>query len=313
LFAEAPKTDPNYFLLYSDIHLNADRKYIHNYLNMGATNMWDNFEQVCRESLALPRRPAAVLINGDIACRKGLPEDYATALSAMRPLRETGLTVHWALGNHDDRTNITKAAEADETLVGEMADRRVLLLQAPSANLFVLDSLHETDKTPGQLGEGQLAWLAAALDRHTDRPAIIFVHHQPFLIKPEMGDGTKLEDYVRSQKALEQPPVTPGSPAPPSPKPANLALLDTLPLLNVLLPRKHVKANFFGHPHEYTHKVIDGLHLVNLPSTAWIFIKGQPLGWMDMSLHSKGAKLRLYCLDPNHPLQHDQLELQWRA
>jgi 3',5'-cyclic AMP phosphodiesterase CpdA len=313
LFALDAKADPNYFVLFSDIHLHADRQFVHE-STTGRNNMWANFQQLCGEALALPRRPAAVLINGDIAFHKGLANDYVTAIAAMQPLRQAGLPVHWALGNHDERTNLSNAAAVDDAIVPDVIDRRVLLLQSPRATLFMLDSLDVTDKAPGIVGTAQLSWLAAALDRHADRPAIVFVHHQPYLRKPEThdgnvqswGDGTHLADYVRSQQSLDAAPANP-------PRPANDALLDSVPLLDVLLPRRQVKAYIFGHTHEYSHKIIQGMHLLNLPSTAWIFIKGQPLGWMDMQIEPTSAKFQLYCLDQNHPLQHDRLDLQWRA
>jgi Icc protein len=81
----------------------------------------------------------------------------------------------------------------------------------------------------------------------------------------------------------------------------------------VIVPRKNVKAYFYGHRHEYKHRQVDGLHIVALPSTAWIFIKGEPLAWTDLQVEENGAKLRLYCLDPQHPKHKNQLDLKWRA
>jgi Icc protein len=330
VFALETKADPNYFALISDIHLHANRDYVYKSAT-GSTNMWENFQQVSREVLALPARPAAVLINGDVAFHQGRSEDYATAMAAMLPLRAAGLPVHWALGNHDDRANVAKAAAPDDALVSDLADRRVLIVSSPMANIFMLDSLTLPNKTPGLLGEKQLAWLAAALDRHADRPAIVFVHHHPFLHKPmdlpagaTWGNGTLLADYVQSQRSLvHAEPADPGgeslynqtadAPAVAGKPALSGALNDTVPLLNILLPRKHVKAWFYGHTHAYTHKQIEGLHLVNLPATGWLFAKNQPLGWMDMRLQPVGAKLQLHCLVANHPLQHDRLELEWRS
>jgi 3',5'-cyclic-AMP phosphodiesterase len=319
LFSAEAKTDANHFVLFSDIHLHANKSFIHDQGN-GATNMWANFKQACEEALALPTRPACVLINGDIAFHKGLVEDYATAIEAMKPLREAGLTVHWALGNHDDRNNVS-ATMPDENAIKELSGRRVMMISSPRANIFILDSLRITDNTPGLLGDEQLTWLAGALDRHADTPAIVFVHHQPYLGTPEMGDGTDLQDYVHSQKFLEQSALkkvdaaTDGSYAAASKTstaPPNTALLDTLPLLNVLLPRKQVKAYFFGHTHVYSHKMIEGMHLINLPATGWVFDKRQPLGWTDMHLEKNRAGLQLNCLNHKHPLQHDRLDIQWR-
>lgn len=330
LAAEKP-IDPNHFALISDIHLHANRDFVYNN-NTGASDMWQNFQQVSREVLALPTRPAAVLINGDIAFHEGLPGDYATAMAAMTPLREGGLPVHWALGNHDDRKNIAQAAAPDSTLVPELTDRRVMIVSSPLANIFMMDSLRQTNNTPGLLGDEQLAWLAAALDRHTDRPAIVFVHHNPFLKKPEApagqslvwGNGTLLSDYTQTRAGWEssgivntvnettygQTPVPADVLAKPAP---NEALIDTVPLLNVLIPRQHVKLWCFGHTHAYSHKKVEGMHLVNLPATGWLFAKNQPLGWMDLHLQPAGARLQLHCLVPNHRLQGDQLNLEWRA
>jgi hypothetical protein len=119
LLAKSRKSDPNYFALLSDIHLHADKTFLHD-SPAGPANMWVNLQQACKELLASPSFPSAVLINGDIAFRHGLTEDYDTALAAMKPLREAGLTVHWALGNHDDRSNISKAALPDRALVPEV-------------------------------------------------------------------------------------------------------------------------------------------------------------------------------------------------
>jgi hypothetical protein len=317
--------DPNYFALISDIHLHANREFVYNSA-AGPSDMWKNFAQASREVLALPTRPAAVLINGDIAFHEGLPADYATAMAAMTPLREGGLPVHWALGNHDDRKNIALAAAPDSSLVPDLADRRVMMIPSPRANIFIMDTLKDTNKTPGLLGEKQLSWLAAALDAHADRPAIVFVHHNPFLHQPEKpaegsapwAEGNQLTDYVQSQWALEH--SSPagggawGSFATGPAKPVeNSGLLDTLPLLNVLLPRKQVKILLFGHTHAYSHKEVEGMHLVNLPATSYLFAKNQPLGWMDMRVQPAGVKMQLNCLVANHPKQHDQLDLKWRT
>src|SRR5712671_4089741 len=53
--------------------------------------------------LALPRRPAAVIINGDLAFKVGKPGDYRNFIPHIAPLRKAGLPVHLTLGNHDNR------------------------------------------------------------------------------------------------------------------------------------------------------------------------------------------------------------------
>lgn len=306
LLALDAAADPNYLALISDIHLNADRHFANVQKNgLGPDNMWDHFQQAASEVVALPERPSAVIINGDIAFREGRMEDYATAVRAMKPLREAGLPVHWALGNHDDRNHAAVAAGPDAAQVSEITDHRVMTLQTPRANIFIMDSLNATNFTPGLLGAAQIAWLAAALDRHADRPAIVFVHHHPYLPTPAADQFG--EDLPKNGEI--QVPV----PAPDGKLPKTGALMDTAQLLQVLLPRKHVKMWLFGHTHHYNHRVVQGLHLVNLPATGYPFVKGQPVGWMDLRIESAGAKLQLHCLDPKHPLQGDRLDLPWRA
>jgi len=119
-------------------------------------------------------------------------------------------------------------------------EKQVLIVASPQANWFVLDSLDQTDKTPGKLGGEQLQWLARALDQATDKPALVMVHHQP-----------------------DNRPVVNG-------------LVDTDDLFEVLSPRRHVKALFFGHTHVWLATERDGIHLVNLPPTAYVFAPGQP-------------------------------------
>src|SRR5205823_12489144 len=70
--------DPHRFVLLSDIHIDADRKFA-----KAETNVWNNLQQAAGEILATatPTRPAAALVNGDLTHHKGLPEDYATVVA----------------------------------------------------------------------------------------------------------------------------------------------------------------------------------------------------------------------------------------
>jgi 3',5'-cyclic-AMP phosphodiesterase len=223
-------------------------------------------------------RPAPVLITGDCARLNGVSGDYTTLIEAVKPLRDAGLPVHMILGNHDDRANFWKALPADEARTPGLNDHHVLALSTPRANLILLDSLEITNKTPGVLGADQLAWLARTLDADTTKPAMVFVHHHPIVVVPTKFPG----------------------------------LTDHKALLDCILPRKHVKALFFGHTHDWTHATRDGLHMVNLPPTAWIFEKARPQGWVDARLRNNGVTLALHTLDPKHPDHGQVLDLAWR-
>src|SRR4051794_16068053 len=102
--ADAPATDPHRFALLSDLHIAADPAVVARGVNMSNT-----LKQAWGGVLALEPRPAAVIVDGDLAYLKGLGEDYATVVGQLKPLREGGMPVHLTLGNHDDRVRFWEA------------------------------------------------------------------------------------------------------------------------------------------------------------------------------------------------------------
>lgn len=265
--------DPDRVALFSDTHVWEKRDEM-----VREVNMAKNLEQACRESLEGERRPAHTLVCGDCAYLTGETADYTVLIDLLKPLREAQVPVHLVLGNHDHRERFRAALPSDDA--GEkagLAERHVMIVPTPRANWFLLDSLDVTNKTPGVLGDAQRQWLAKALDAHADKPAIVMVHHTP-----------------------DERPMTPG-------------LVDTPALFETLLPRKHVKAIFFGHSHVWSVTQREGLHLVNLPPTAYVFDKKHPNGWVDATLAADGMRLRLHCLDKSHAANGQTHELKWRA
>ena len=274
--------DPHRFVLVSDIHIDADRTFA-----KSETNVWKNLNQAVAEIMATTTttRPAAVLINGDLSHHQGNPGDYANVLEGLAPLRTGGMTLHMAMGNHDHRANFWKAMPADEARQPGVADRQICVVEAPRANFVMLDSLDKTAAAPGVLGAPQLAWLGKALDARKDKPAIVFVHHDP---DPRTAEQKK------------------------DPKSKGGSLTDTQALLDVVMPRKQVKALIFGHTHDWHHYERDGVQFVNLPPTAWLFKAGRPRGWVDMNLTETGATFELRSLDTKHPEHGQKLDLKWR-
>jgi Icc protein len=283
--AAAQTPDRHRLVLLSDIHLDADPKFF----KMNA-NPWDGFAQACSEILATPA-PAAVLINGDLTHHQGNPEDYATVIEALKPLRQAGLTLHMTVGNHDNRENFFKAfaaakdAAADPARPREIPDRQTLLLEFPRANILVLDSLGIVAETPGLLGLKQLAWLKKNLDARPEKPAIVFTHHDP-----DQRTDEEKKDPKKKLTGLE----------------------DTHAFLDIILPRKQVKAYVFGHTHEWHYQQREAVHFINLPPTAWLFKEGPPRGWIDLNLTETGATFELHSLDPKHPQHGQKLDLKWR-
>lgn len=145
------------------------------------------------------------------------------------------------------------------------------VIELPNANLILLDSGRK-----GILGEEQLVWLAQQLDEWADKPALVFGHFNPY---PNRG--------VRPIKGMR----------------------DGSSLLKVLAKRKHARAYFYGHTHEWQQDQRDHLHLINQPAVSYYFGKGHAHGWVDMKLTEKSADLELHCINPKHKQQGDQRQI----
>jgi 3',5'-cyclic AMP phosphodiesterase CpdA len=273
--ADGARADPDRFALLSDVHIHADKA-----TRTGDTVVWETLSQAVREIVALDPPPAATIVNGDCAHMRGRREDYATFVEGVAPLRRAGMGVHMTLGNHDSRENFLNAVTPGDVRANDtaVADRMVCVLPARWADLYLLDSLDRPNTLKGVLGRGQLDWLARALDARPDRPALVFVHHNP--------DGR--------------------------PQDQRAGLVETEQLFEVLLPRKQVKALFYGHSHVWTYTRRQGMHLVNLPPTAWLFMPALPRGWVDLRLGEGGATMELRSLDADHHQHGERVRLDWR-
>ena len=196
----------------------------------------------------------------------------------LGPIRADQIPVHLALGNHDNRERFWEALQEEKAAKRPLADRQVALLRTPRANWFILDSLEATLSTPGLLGREQLDWLEQALDANAKKPALVLLHHNPGL-----SGG-------------------------------NFGLKDTAALLEILRPRRQVKAYIYGHTHKWkVEPDHSGIHLINLPPVAYVFDQGEPAGWVHATLNPKGLRLELRCVDPAHKAQGEVHELEWRT
>jgi 3',5'-cyclic AMP phosphodiesterase CpdA len=266
----------DHIALLSDSHIAADKALVFNKVHLS-----ENLGRCVAEVVALKDKPAFALLNGDCALKIGEQGDYTTFLELMKPLRDAGMAVHLTLGNHDDRETFWRALGPSP--LGKKSavyGKHVTVVEAPQANWFLLDSLDEPNKTPGVLGEKQIAWLGKALDAQAAKPAIIVTHHNP----PQAKYGNH-----------------PGG------------ITDWPALSDVILPRRQVKALIFGHTHDWTSEQLEGVHLINLPPTAYVFTAGRPNGWVDAYVREDGVSLQLRSLDEKHPEHGQKLDLKWRA
>ncbi len=145
------------------------------------------------------------------------------------------------------------------------------VIELPHANLILLDSGRK-----GILGRQQLNWLAQELDGRTNKPALIFGHFNPY---PNRG--------VRPIKGMS----------------------DGSALLKLLAKRKHARAYFYGHTHEWQQDRRGHLHLINQPAVSYYFGKGHAHGWVDMKLTKTSADLKLHCINLKHPQHGERREI----
>jgi 3',5'-cyclic-AMP phosphodiesterase len=266
------RTDRSYWALLSDTHVAGDRARV-----LRNTNMARNLEMVVVDLLSLPERPAGVFITGDCALNTGEAEDYETLVELLQPLKHDRMDVWLALGNHDNRERFRAGVPERRTAKQPVAEKHVALVKTPDVNWFMLDSLEATNSTPGLLGSDQLSWLARTLDDNERKPAIILVHHNPAM---EVSTG---------------------------------ALKDTTALLEILRPRRQVKAYVYGHTHRWNvQRDSSGIHLVNLPPTAYVFREGDPAGWVKTTIQKNGMRLELRCVEAQHPAHSQVHQLDWR-
>jgi len=230
----------------------------------------------------LPKRPAAVVINGDLALNKGTPGDYAHFAKLIAPLRATGISVHLTMGNHDDRDVFYETLSSEKHDSPPMASKHVGLVQTARANLILLDSLKAPNVPQGLLGEEQQDWLAKMLDAHAERPALVFAHHNPRL-------GGDPKHY-------------PGG------------LEDSEPLWKVLVPRPHVKAYIHGHIHHRDFYHHEGIHILNTPATSFVSNPTQSTtGWTMLRLTAGGAEVTTHTHQADHAWNGQRMSLKWRT
>jgi len=194
----------------------------------------------------------------------------------LQPLRK--IPIHLTLGNHDQREHFRDVLVNRKSDPAPVVNKQATMIASPQVNWFQLDSLDQTQATPGELGKAQLDWLAKTLDANPAKPAIIMVHHNPGMTQNVPG------------------------------------LKDTAAFLDVIRPRKHVKAYFFGHTHFWSVTTDDsGIHFINLPPTSYTFKDGPPSGWVRTTVAADGMKLELRCVDTSHAQHGEVKDLKWRA
>jgi 3',5'-cyclic-AMP phosphodiesterase len=294
--AQEATTDPHLWALLADPHVapasafrGKERRIVER-----SRRLVPNLEAACRGVVAFKSRPAGVLVNGDCV-EFGTAEEYDLFLKSISGVVGAGVPVRLTLENHDDRPRLLlRASKAPGVEVrSEAADRIVSVVPSARANWFLLDSLTTAEGRPGTLGRSQLAWLAKALDAHSDRPALVMVHHN---VNPGPEVRKRAKTILHSAAPFH---------------PLEGGLTDTDEFLNVVLGRRHVKAVFCGHKHQLRVHRIDGVYFVFQPAVGFPFADPDATGWLTLRLLEGGAALEMHAFDARHVHHGVRLDLPW--
>ena len=175
-------------------------------------------------------RPAFVAHVGDIARTGAQPAAWRDFDVDFAPLRDAGVALLPALGNHEYRGANGPALDLYFARFPALGRCHCYTRTFRGVRLVFLDSNVDEAQAPG--ADEQLAWLAAELDRtHDDdavRAVMVFAHHPPYTNRVHPSESDWVRDHV-------------------------------VPLLS-RYPK--ARALFAGHVHSYERFVVDGVHCV---------------------------------------------------
>lgn len=138
-------------------------------------------------------RPDLVVISGDLADTP-TDQEYAHLKSLLAPLKIPYIAVP---GNHDAR-DLFRAALPQQPYAKSVAALN-LAVSVKDLDIVLLDSTVPR-ASHGMLDRATLDWLDATLGASTCRPALIFLHHPPFVTGIEHMDVQNLRnagDFAR--------------------------------------------------------------------------------------------------------------------
>lgn len=181
--------------------------------------------------------------------------------------------IHLATGNHDDRTNFLRTFRDAEDRDWRVGSKRIVTVNGGPVRFIILDSLLFVDLPWGKLGARQLAWLNTYLKTTEEIPTILFLHHT----------------------------ITDGD------------LLDAREFIELIRPVSCVKAIVHGHSHEFGFTQMDGIHVINLPATAYNHYRSGPVGWVQAQLTDRQGEFTLRAVEGNTRLDGHTERLRWRT
>jgi 3',5'-cyclic-AMP phosphodiesterase len=146
--------------------------------------------------------PDFVVISGDLADTP-TPEEYDFLKRLLAPLKLPFAAIP---GNHDSRElmRLTFPTAGHAFAFGPLNQK----LELGGLDLLLLDS-SVPGKPHGELDAPTLQWLEAMLASSKDRPALLFLHHPPFLTgighmdRQNLGSSAELASIVRRHPRMQ--------------------------------------------------------------------------------------------------------------
>ncbi len=253
-------------VILNDIHLTGVPE---DKISANARDDDDHLRAAVQQILALPKKPAAVIINGDLALSVGTAADYAVVRELIAPLRDAGIPVHLTLGNHDVRDIFTQAFPEMKSASALKEHRHNGLIDLPSTRLILLDTLDQTPGPAGKLGTEQIAWVLAKIDEVPTKQVILVGHHNP-----QVGGDTS---HYKG------------------------GLADTAEFWPEIAKRQQVKAYIHGHTHEWTQASESRIHIISTIACAYVFNPNtNAVGWTSARFNAHGFELKLHTLETAH-------------
>jgi len=161
----------NRFLLaqVTDLHIKAEGK-----LSYRRVDTAGALRRCVEHLLALPQRPDAVILTGDLT-DFGRPEEYRQLARWLAPLP---MPCYLMPGNHDDRDGM-RAAFPSHAYLRQRRETIDYAIDDWPVRLVALDTVVPM-RSGGALAAHQLEWLEATLAAGRSRPTIVALHHPPF-------------------------------------------------------------------------------------------------------------------------------------
>lgn len=152
----------------SDLHIREPGK-----LAYGRLDTAPYLERAIDTVLRLPQQPHAVVITGDLT-DFGRAAEYDHLRELLMPLP---MPVYLMPGNHDDRDQMRRSFP-DHAYMGGSGYVQ-FSVAVGGLQLIALDTA-VTGTSAGYLCAERLTWLAGELQRHSNKPVIVAMHHPPF-------------------------------------------------------------------------------------------------------------------------------------